>query len=51
MYIIVKYGQGLITYSILQVMNGPALKENKYVDVETIFNYARETLPVLAGGI
>ncbi|MFD0797191.1 caspase family protein [Maribacter chungangensis] len=45
------YGQGLLTYSILQAMKGAALKEDKYVDIFTIMDYARETVPKLAEGI
>lgn len=45
------YGQGLLTYSILQAIKGAALKEDKYVDIFTIMNYARETVPKLAEGI
>ncbi|MDC0105954.1 caspase family protein, partial [Bacteroidia bacterium] len=46
-----QYGQGLLTYSVLQGMKGAALKENKYIDVETIMNFARESVPKLAAGI
>lgn len=45
------YGQGLLTYSILQAMKGAALREDKYVDIFTVMNYARETVPKLAEGI
>lgn len=46
-----QYGQGLLTYSILQGMKGAALKENKYIDVYTILNHARESVPKLAEGL
>ena len=46
-----QYGQGLLTYSILQGMKGAALKENKFVDVYTILNHARESVPKLAEGL
>jgi len=46
-----KYGQGLLTYSILQAIKGAALKEGKFVDIFTIMDYARETVPILAKGI
>jgi WD40 repeat protein len=46
-----QYGQGLLTYSILQAMKGAALKENKYVDVFTILDHAREMVPTLAEGL
>lgn len=46
-----RYGQGLLTYSLLQAMKGAALKENKYLDVINWLNYAREHVPKLAEGI
>lgn len=46
-----QYGQGLLTYAILQGMKGAALKENKFVDVQTILDHARETVPQLAEGL
>ncbi|MFY0644615.1 MAG: caspase family protein [Bacteroidia bacterium] len=46
-----RYGQGLLTYAILQAMKGAALRKNRFVDVNTIFTYARETVPELAGDI
>jgi hypothetical protein len=46
-----QYGQGLLTYAILQAMKGAALEENRFVDVETIFTHAQETVPTLAKGI
>ena len=46
-----QYGQGLLTYSILEAMSGRALKEGKYVDIETVFNHARDRVPELAKGI
>jgi WD40 repeat protein len=46
-----KYGQGLLTYSLLEGMRGAALKEGRYVDVSTLFNYATDRVPVLAQGI
>ena len=45
-----QYGQGLLTYAILDAMKGKAVK-GKNVDVFTIMNYARETVPNLAKGI
>ncbi|WP_158281561.1 caspase family protein [Sediminitomix flava] len=45
------YGQGLLTYSILQAMKGAALKEDKYIDIFTVLNHARETVPTLAEGL
>jgi hypothetical protein len=46
-----QYGQGLLTYSLLQGMSGLALKEGKYVDVMTLFQYSRDQVPELAKGI
>ncbi len=46
-----RYGQGLLTYALLQAMKGAALKENRFVDVNTVFQYAREEVPVLARDI
>ena len=46
-----KYGQGLLTFSLLQAMKGVALKEDKYIDVNLLLNYAREQVPELAKGI
>ena len=49
-----KYGQGLLTYTVLQAMRGMALRENKYVDVSTLLNYSSEEVPKMAkdiGGI
>jgi len=46
-----QYGQGLLTYSLLQGMTGPALKSDGLVDVSTLFNYAVDTVPTLAENI
>ena len=49
-----QYGQGLLTYSLLQGMKGAALKEDQYVDVSKLFEYAADEVPRLAhnvGGI
>ncbi len=46
-----QYGQGLLTYSLLQGMSGLALTEDKRVDVMTLFQYSRDQVPVLAKGI
>ena len=46
-----RYGQGLLTYSLLQAMKGAALKENVNVDVLTMLNYARDEVPKMANGI
>ena len=36
-----RYGQGLLTYSLLQGMKGAALKEDQYVDVSKLFEVCR----------
>ncbi len=49
-----QFGQGLLTYSLLSGMKGAALRENKFVDVLKLFQYAKEEVPRLAenvGGI
>ncbi|MEZ4939972.1 MAG: caspase family protein [Saprospiraceae bacterium] len=46
-----QYGQGLLTYSLLQGMSGLALTTDKRVDVMTLFQYARDQVPVLAKSI
>ncbi len=46
-----KFGQGLLTYSILAGMRGLALKENKMVDVAMLMQHSREMVPRLAEGI
>ena len=45
------YGQGLLTYAILEAMKGAALKENKYVDIYTMLDHAREKVPKYALGL
>jgi len=49
-----RYGQGLLTYALLQGMRGAALREDEYVDVSRLFQYAADKVPELAadlGGI
>jgi hypothetical protein len=45
------YGQGLLTYALLQGMKGAALKNDVDVDVGKLFEYAVDTVPDLARGI
>ena len=51
------YGQGLLTYSLLKAMKGAALRKDgneEYIDVQTLFQFAVDEVPVLAhdiGGI
>jgi hypothetical protein len=49
-----QYGQGLLTYSLLQGMRGAALKNDVEADVTTLFQFAADRVPELAreiGGI
>ncbi|MCB0532880.1 MAG: caspase family protein [Saprospiraceae bacterium] len=46
-----QFGQGLLTYSLLQGMSGLALTSDKRVDVLTLFQYARDQVPELAKSI
>ena len=43
-----KFGQGLLTYSLLQGMKGAQLREREYVDVVPLFGYAIDRVPALA---
>lgn len=45
-----KFGQGLLTYSLLSGMNGAGLNR-KEVDVDKLFQYARNEVPKLAESI
>ncbi|MEO6759022.1 MAG: caspase family protein, partial [Saprospiraceae bacterium] len=46
-----QYGQGLLTYSLLEGMSGLALSPDKRVDVMTLFQYARDKVPEMAKSI
>jgi len=46
-----QFGQGLLTYSVLSGIRGGALRENRFVDVMRLFNYAKEEVPKLAGNV
>jgi WD40 repeat protein/uncharacterized caspase-like protein len=46
-----RYGQGLLTYSLLQGMRGAALREDQYVDVALLFQHAADSVPQLARNI
>jgi WD40 repeat protein len=48
------YGQGLLTYALLKAMKGASLRVDgaeEYVDVQKLFYYAVEQVPLLAAGI
>lgn len=49
-----QYGQGLLTYSLLEAMSGQGLREDEFVDVMQLFGFAADRVPELArtvGGI
>lgn len=46
-----QYGQGLLTYSLLQGIKGAALQSDGQIDVSALFNYAANTVPILAKNI
>ena len=49
-----QYGQGLLTWAILQGMKGAALRDGQFVDVQRLFQHAADEVPRLArsvGGI
>ncbi|MEZ4918679.1 MAG: caspase family protein [Saprospiraceae bacterium] len=46
-----KFGQGLLTFSLLQGMSGLALTPDKRVDVMTLFQYSTDKVPELAQSI
>ncbi len=46
-----KYGQGVLTYSLLEGIRGAALREEEFVDVYRLFQYAQDRVPTLAEGI
>ena len=45
------FGQGLLTYSLLSGMRGGALRENQFVDVMQLFQYAADKVPQMAAVI
>lgn len=46
-----RYGQGLLTYSLLMGMKGGALRDNQFVDVKQLFEFAADRVPELARDI
>jgi hypothetical protein len=46
-----RFGQGLLTYSLLLGLRGGALREEEYVDVERLFSFAVDRVPKLAAGV
>ena len=46
-----RYGQGLLTYSLLQGLSGAKLRDGEYADINALFNYAEDAVIELAKGI
>jgi WD40 repeat protein len=46
-----QYEQGLLTHALLQGMRGAALRDDRYVDVSRLFQFAADRVPELARGI
>jgi WD40 repeat protein len=46
-----KYGQGLLTYSLLEGIKGAALREGQFIDIDLLFQRAKDRVPELAEGI
>jgi len=46
-----RYGQGVLTYSLLEGIKGAALDEGKLVEVNSLFRHANLRVPDLAKGI
>jgi WD40 repeat protein len=46
-----RYGQGLLTYSLLLAMKAGKLRAEEYVDVSTLFNFAADKVPEFAKDI
>ncbi|NVN99080.1 MAG: caspase family protein, partial [Geobacteraceae bacterium] len=46
-----RFGQGLLTYALLQGVKGAALRNDQSVDVQKIFQYAVDEVPKLAGSV
>lgn len=48
------YGHGILTYTLLQALTGPGLRDSKYADIGLVARYAQNQVPILArnlGGI
>jgi hypothetical protein len=45
-----RYGQGVLTYSLLEGIRGAALREEEFVDVNKLFQYAQDRVPDLTKG-
>jgi WD40 repeat protein len=43
-----QFGQGLLTYSLLQAMKGAELDKGEFIDVRKLFTYAEQEVPKMA---
>ncbi len=46
-----QYGQGLLTYSLLQGMKGARLRNDQFADVGLLFGYAQDAVPGMARNV
>jgi len=46
-----RYGQGVLTYSLIEGMKGASLREDEFADINLLFQHAVERVPQLAAGI
>lgn len=46
-----QFGQGLLTYSLLQGMKGAKLRDGDFAFVEDLFGFAQERVPIMAKNI
>ena len=46
-----RYGQGLLTYALLQGIKGAALRDEQFIDVQKLFQYVSDEVPELAQNI
>jgi WD40 repeat protein len=46
-----QYGQGLLTYSLLQALKGGKLRDGEFADVRSWFDFAADEVPKLARGL
>lgn len=46
-----QFGQGLLTYSLLQAMKGAELDKGEFIDVRKLFTYAEREVPNMAKNI
>jgi WD40 repeat protein len=46
-----QFGEGLLTYSLLEGMRGAALRDGEFIDVNKLFQYAADRVPQLAQNI